>query len=481
MAFANATRIVANAGWLLGSDVVNRGAILVIYAMVARYLGPVPFGQLAIALALFYTFQIVAGGGLKSLITRQVAPYRLSAGSHFLNGSIVALAWSFVATGLLVVFVTLMDYSPETASTILLVGLGLIPSALVSVSEATIQGLEEMHYITIASILVNVVKVALCLVMLVSGYGLTGVLLCLSFSYVVVLAIEWCLILRQLSWRDLVVDPKLCSNLGKASLTFCGIDGMIGVLASSELIILSKLAGAHEVGIYAAAMQCLVPVVLLYQSVSVSMYPMMCRAARAGMAKLQSVCRHWTELLLALGVPVVVSLFFLADSAVELLYGGKDFGFAGAAIRIMVWGLLLRAVTSVYGQALLAGQREGVNLRIVAIDVGVSLLCGLILISQFGLGGAAVSAVVTRSVDFVQHCLAVNRQLFKIRLGRIAWRPLVAGTCMAVVLAHGGAESGLAIILAAGVVYSAAWLVLVGWFAGGPRQLKSRCLYLLRE
>jgi O-antigen/teichoic acid export membrane protein len=138
------------------------------------------------------------------------------------------------------------------------------------------------------------------------------------------------------------------------------------------------------------------------------------------------------ELLLAMALPTTVGLLFLADSAHVLLYGKEDFVLASGALRIMVGTLLPSAFTPVLGQVLLPSLREKITLRIVAIDVLVNLTAGLILISQFGLLEAAITALLTRVINFFQHHASVSRSLSDITLGKLAWKPVVASMYMGV-------------------------------------------------
>ena len=72
----NLIKTGGNAVSILTSDVMNRATSFVLYALVARRLGAHEFGQLTLAFTLFYTFQVFAVGGLKTLIVRQVAKDR---------------------------------------------------------------------------------------------------------------------------------------------------------------------------------------------------------------------------------------------------------------------------------------------------------------------------------------------------------------------------------------------------------------------
>jgi O-antigen/teichoic acid export membrane protein len=136
------------------------------------------------------------------------------------------------------------------------------------------------------------------------------------------------------------------------------------------------------------------------------------------------------------------------------------------------------ALTNVLGPVLLASMREKTNLRIVSVNAAVNLVLGVVLISQFGLIGAALTAVLTRMVDLSQHYLRVSRLFSGLALGRLAWRPLVASACMAAYLFVMGSADTLLTIAAAVFVYGGVLLALVMGSVGGPRGVKARYSYL---
>jgi len=76
-------KIGGNAISIFTSDAMNRATNFVLYALVARHLGAREFGQLSLALTLFYVFQVSAVAGVKMFITREVARDR--AGPAFIS------------------------------------------------------------------------------------------------------------------------------------------------------------------------------------------------------------------------------------------------------------------------------------------------------------------------------------------------------------------------------------------------------------
>jgi O-antigen/teichoic acid export membrane protein len=250
-------------------------------------------------------------------------------------------------------------------------------------------------------------------------------------------------------------------------------------MGSVNILLLSKLAGEKEVGLYSSANQLMVPLMLIYQGIVLSVYPIMCRKFDTSPQSLKRISEYLIELLLVIALPIVVGLYFLAGQVLLLLYANKDFVLASAVLRIIIWTSVLTALTNVLGQVLWASLREKVTLRIVVVDGLVGLLLGAILIGPFGLVGAAVAAVLTKVVDFIQHFVSVSRLLGGVPLGKLLWKPVVASAGMAGYLALVKDQDITITIIFAGLLYLGLLFALAAWSSGGFRRLKARYLDVL--
>jgi O-antigen/teichoic acid export membrane protein len=478
MAINRVRRLVGNFASLLTSEVVNRATTFVLYAMVARYLGAFGLGQLSLALTLFFVAQVLAGAGLRTLVTREVARDRTKTGQYLVNGSAIVAACSVLSVTALLFFVRLMNYSPETASAILLLSLGVLPFSLSVLNKAVFQAWERMHYIAWANVPVNVAKVGLALVLLWQGHGLFEMILLLLACHVAILGIEWWLMLRHIARPHLRIDRRFCIPMIRSTSTFLGINGIVAISASLDLLLLSRLTDETQVGLYSAAVQLIAPWTVICGSIILSVFPEMCKRFTTGVEGLKRISGQVLELLLAITLPAVVGFSFLAGPALLFLYGKAEFMLASPALRVLVWTLVLTAFNHVLGHALVASQKEKVTLHIIVLSTLLKLLLGLILISQYGLIGAAVATLLTALLDFLLHYAAVSRRLFRLPVVRLAWKPAVAGACMAVYLMLVSNQGLLLTAVSAGMVYAVSWLVLIIWSNGGLRQFTARYQHL---
>jgi len=475
-------KVSANALSILSSDVMNRATSFVLYALVARHLGAHEFGQLTLSFTLFYSFQVFAVGGLKTLVIRQVAKDHAKTARYFLNSCAIVAFTSIASIAAVWAFVYLMHYPHSTTLVILLLSFGLLPYTFSAVCEAIFQAWEQMRYIAYVNVPVNIVKIGATFLLLSANRGLYTVILALLACLCTIAVAELWIVFRRFPVRSASLDSRFAWATARAASTFLGIDGTTAIMASLNIILLSKLVGETEVGLYSSAAQLLVPLLLVYQSLAQSIFPMMCRKIDPGYRSLKQIAEQAMELLMVLALPFVAGLYFIGDRVLALLYKNHAFVQAFPALRIITFVLIFQVFTSVLGQVLVASHREKLTLRIVIVDTLVNLLIGWPLISLFGLRGAAIGWFLTRMVDCIQHYLPAANLLSGIPVLRLVWKPVVAAGCMAAYLAlPPEGQVSLLTGLSATLIYGAALFGLAVWASGGLQQLKDKYRPLLSE
>jgi O-antigen/teichoic acid export membrane protein len=471
---------VSNAASVLANDVVGRASTFILYALIARRLGTYEFGQLSLALTLYATFQVLAVAGLKTLATREIANDRARTNLFLVNGMFVVSIASVISIGAVALIVSLMRYPASTQAVIVIMALSLFPYSLSAICEAVFQGWERMHYIAVANVPANVAKVALAALLLYTGKNLQEIVLLLLACQSAALLVDTVLIRNIIKprWR---ISAAFGLGMLKKTATFLGIDCLIAVMGSTNLLLVSKLASQQDAGLYNAATQMLVPIVLIYQNIAISVFPAMCRHFGAGPESLSRIAGQTLELLLAIAIPTTVGIFLMAEGGLSMLYGSRQFLAAAPAVRVLVWTLLLTAVTNVLGPVLIASLRERVTLGIVSINLAVSLVLGFVLIQRYGLVGAAATALVTRVIDFTQHYIRTLRILPNLSLWSAAWKPALATAGMTIYLVLTPRQNLWLTVGIAACLYSMLLLLLFLATSGGPDGLKARFLNRLPE
>ena len=473
-----------NALSILTSDVMNRATSFVVYAMVARKLGAFEFGEMSLALSLFYVFQIFSISGVKTLLIREVAKDRSQTRKYLINGCLIVAVMSMASLAALCGFVRAVDYTGGTKLVVLLLSLGLLPSAISAVCEGIFQACERMHYIAYVNVPSNLTKMAGAYLLLFWNRGLyTVILLLLGALYAAACAELW-LVIRRFDIQPAPgqhggIDLRFALRTVRSASTFLGIDGTCAVAGNLNIILLSKLASEKEVGLYSAATQLMVPLLLVYQSIAQSIFPVMCRKIEPGFRTLRRISEQAMEVLLVLAVPTITGVFFFGSWALSILYKNHSFVEAGPALRVVAWILVPQVFSSVLGQVLVATHHEKITLKIAMVNGLLNLVLGWPLIRRYGLLGAATILVVTSVVGCILHYIPVTRLLSRISVLKIIWKPLVAAGCMWAYMALAVTRVDVLTGFSATLVYLAVLVVLAVWSSGGVRQFREKYLLML--
>ena len=471
-------RFIRNLAAILTSDVLNRGTTFVIYILVARQLGTYAFGQMSLALTLFYSFQVVASFGMQTLVTREIAQDESSAAKYLANSLLLGLVTSVSATALLVGAVVALNYPAETRDLIMVTAIGLVPFTIGTICESVIRGLEKMHLIAIVQVPVNLLKVLATVYLLfwTTGTVLQVVLIIVIARFLVGVSLLIITAYQTGQWLPSLFDRSFAWSILRRSTTFVGIDAFTAWWTSLNIVLLSKLATESDVGLYNAAAQLMIPMAIFYQSVMFAAFPIMCRKYENTAKSMTRVTNRLVELLLIMAIPGTVGLLIVAEPALEFVYKGKDFVGAVDVIRLTAFILILKALTFTLGHVLLAGSREQTTLRILIVNLIVGFVLGWVLIYYFGLIGAAIAALLGRLVDAAQHYRPLKDVVARIEFGSIVWKPIIASLVMAGYLMFFRDQYLPVLILSAIAVYFTVLIAFETWMVGGFHNLRERYL-----
>lgn len=474
-------RLFRNSAFLLATDVITRATTFILYALIARYLGAFQFGQLSLALTILFTFQILAPAGLRLLITREVANHREKTNLYLVNGSLIATIFTMAAYLILWVVILILDYSSDTTMVISIIALGLLPFSLSTICEAIFQGWEKMEFIAYANLPRNLSIIILGYILLSHGYELIAISWLISITYFLVLFIEWIIVVFFIVKPCIVIDIGFVRETTKMSLSFLGFQGAFAISSTVLIFMLSKYAGEAEVGFYNASSQILTPLMLVLQSVVLSVFPAMCRKFESSIQGLKLLSDNLVELFLGLTFPVVVFIFYLSGEILLLLYGNQEFLFATTVLQIIVLTLIPQAVTTIFGRLMLAAHQEKKLFKIVMICSFFSIVIGVFLVSQFGLVGAAITTVVFSLVNFFLHYRLTSQIIISpLPLHRL-WKPIIASLVYVFFILLVKGWQAYIVGFLGGFLYLVVWVSLNLLAAGGFYKLTCKYKILWSE
>jgi O-antigen/teichoic acid export membrane protein len=457
---SNRRRLVGNSLAILANQVTQNATSFILSISIARILGPYELGQYSLAFSYYYIFMTMSSQGLKTLLTRELAKFPEKVQTCLVSGTLLQFIFSSIGFLALVGLVALLPYKPATAVICYMVGAALIPYGISNVTEAIFQSQEKMHLIAISTVPIYILRLIVMILALKLEAGINAVGLILVVSEVLILLIEWFMISRIVKPIEWKIDWQFMRDTAKAARTFVAIESFSVFKVRMQVLILSLLAGETIVGLYSAAVQLLQPFQLISLSLAVASLPTMTKSTHKDDDKVRRLAESIVSVLLVVAVPMIAIFAFMGGAALVFIYRDGSFADSGLALVILSLTMIPLSFTRSLSYVMIAYGFQRVNLRTVMINTITGAILSVILISSFGIIGAAVSALIVEASGAGQFIFAVRARIFSLQLWNIIRAPLLAGALMLVLLV--AMESFSPSIVIALILAGMAYVAIVG-------------------
>ena len=470
-----AKRLLTNSLSIMLNRVAQSIGSFLLFATIARILGPYSLGQYTLAFSFYFLFMIMASEGLKILFTRNLSQFPEAAPKYLISGSCLQFGLSCLAYGLLLILVTAMPYREDTTLVCYLLGLMVIPFALSNVTEAIFQAQEKMYLIAVSTVPVYALRLWLAIWGMQQGRGIAFVCWVMVVSEVIVLLIQWGALSRHVK-PDWTIRWSFMYETVLEVRTFFAIQGLSVVNSRIPTLILSVLGGEILVGIYSAVLQLMQPFVILKDSLGLALFPGMTKTATQGSQTQRAFAEFSTEVLLCAAIPVAIGLQIFGRQLLSLIYEDPSFTDASSILTIYGWSLVGMALVTPLGYVLVANGLERVNLVEQVVATTLTIFVGGTLIARYQLVGAAVISLITAATAFSMYTYAIKKRFQSPRLWVVFRRPLLVSALMFVLfkLLEQSTQSVWIILAVSTAFYSLVVGGIIVYALGGPSRVMSK-------
>ena len=386
------SRILRNTG----AQMIGRVAIamlrLVVAAIVVRVFGAGTFGEYALVFGLLALAEWIVDFGTTEIFVREVS--REPAREKALLRIVTALKLVQVPIGFVVLAAAVMvlGYPQHVEQAALVGGASLVFFAGVLVFRVAFKAHLTLEREVAAEAVSVVAMIAMVLATARLGGGLVALLACHVASRAIFVAL--CMAFGR---RDFALSVK---GVTPADMKWgAGISatvGMIGLLVAFyemvDLLLLSKLATAAELGYYSGAQRLLWPILLALGSVGGTLYPVAARYWPADRERFAAACQRGLDAVGVLAGVALASMLAAAEFYLGLL--GPDLVPGAPALRLLSLLVFIKAISGTIGPVLFVvhAQRQTLFVIGVAVVMRVVAIAGLVM--AFGYLGAAVGAIL---------------------------------------------------------------------------------------
>lgn len=448
--------VLPNAYHLALSQIVRRVFRMAVLFWVARLLGVSGFGEYALLLTVVEMVAVLSGSGYWTYLCRETAKHPEVAWG--LGRKVTQVRWLLIlpVLGSAALVLRLIRFSPTVISDTVLLSLSLFPRAVSEAAQGVLAGLSRFSPLVRIEGLQGCILLAAAPVLIMKGFGLTGVLLAEIAATTGGGLYALAVVLRYLDRRN----PQRFGfvTILRSLYAFNIFPFITNLYDRADVILLARLAGTFATGIYSLPYRVLSSFQIVPYGITGALLPRLSADGASGHVARPDFNRA-LQLLYTWSLFLVLVTFVFAPTVVHWLLG-PSYAASALAMKILIWAAVPMFVNYAMNILLIAAHREKVFLWTTTICTVFNLVANLILIPRYSFVAAAGITVFTELLLFCQNVYLVRQLPGGISLPR-RWASATAAFVLAFACAL--IFSHFTSVLIGGTLVCAAFAVLAAW------------------
>jgi len=393
-------KIIKNAGWLFGAEIISKLLAYGVIVILSRTLGPEGLGQYSFIFYYVGLLGIFSDLGVSFYFMREVSRNRARLKELLPDVLGFKIVLAFI-NFLIIVGITLLLPKPEWMKVlIVLAGAEAMLTWIAYVFVRIMYAYEVTKYEAIARTVERFWAFFVGGAVLYLFKSLSPFIVALLAGYTIreLLRIMWGL--RFVDELRVRFRPEVWKKLLMKSYPFWFIGLFTLIYYRTDMVMLSLLRGDYETGVYRAAFT-LIEVSLFIPNIIVSTtMPSMARLWKEDRKTLEVLFKKSFQVLLIIGLAGTAGYYILARLGILIVFGGK-FLPSVPVLRILAFAVPFMFLNSLFGSYMNATGRELTFTKITGFTALLNVVLNYVLILNYGAEGAAVATVVSQGIASV--------------------------------------------------------------------------------
>jgi len=385
------SRGIKNASYLAIGNLITQFISFIGFIFIARMLGPDNYGIYVTVGSFVGLFEILLLRGLNKTIIREGSK-DISSMHTFLKKTI-GMRNLLIITAIIVciIFSFFTPYELQTKLYIILFSFQLAYTGLKGFLATIYQATEKMQYISIFGIINRVIFVSLSIAFLYRGFGVLALFLIALFSNLLTISANYFYSRRYVRF-NFFSKLQFDNNLLKPTIIFSLLGFAIFLTTKIDLVMISLLGTAKDVGIYGVAFKISQLGIMLRNVIAMAFFPIFIKQFHTHKMKAKQLIKYSVFFLILIFVLSLVVSFFVEDIVSILL--GSEYHNSGEILRVLIFYLAFSWSTLPFTTAAQATQNEKYMLIIWSIMAALNIPLNYLLFIKYGLIGIAYSTLV---------------------------------------------------------------------------------------
>lgn len=413
------SKVIKNAGWIIGCKIAQSALSLVINMISARFLGPSNYGLITyVASIVAFVLPIMQLGLSKTLVMDLIERPNEEGtvlGTAFAMNIVSALACMTAVYG----YLRIVDSNEPTT---ILVGFLYSISLIFQATEIFnywFQAKLLSKYVSIASLIAYVVVACYKIYLLVNGKSVVWFALSNSIDFAIISVILFVVYQKKGNQR-LSISFKLGKEMLRRSKHYILSAMMVTIFQQTDRIMLKQILNETETGYYSAAITCVGVTAFIFQAIIDSFRPEILEAKKKKSKNYESDVSMLYCVITYLALIQCVVMTVCAKPIVLILYGSKYIN-SITPLQIAVWFSTFSYFGAVRNIWILAENKQRYLWIINLSGAILNVVLNAFLIPLFGASGAASASLVTQVftnviIGFILKPISYNNKLMYMGL-----------------------------------------------------------------
>jgi O-antigen/teichoic acid export membrane protein len=390
-------KLVRNSLFLIATEMSTKLLGLVLFALVARFLGAGEVGLYAFAVAVGNFFVMAPRFGFERLVQKEVGRDPSLLYAYFREISVIKAG---VSLGALILLWLFLRATGETRLlTVMLVACFVFMYSFLEFINALFRAIQKPELEIITRAVFSVANLLLGIMVLYAGRGLADFIMTQVFSVGAAVLLGIIIVERIATKVRHPLNWNVLWGHITVSAPFAGIVVALYFSHQTSTLLLSAFTGKEEIGYFAAASRLFDNLTLIPAAITGAFLPAMSQLYSSSVSLFVRTLRFTMKYLFLIAAPLVAGTVILSHPITVFLYG-ESFAPSAPALRILSIALLFSFWNYAGDSILIARDRERLLLKIVWWGAAIYMSTSLLLIPRFSYLGACWAVLITQAVRF---------------------------------------------------------------------------------
>ena len=397
---------------------------------IARKFGSNLFGTLSFVQAFVGYFGILTNFGIGTIAVKEVSRDKKLTQEYAGSLILINTIFSLLAFSLLFTITYFIHFDYFKKWLIILTGLSFF-AGTINVSWV-FNAHEKMEYSAILQTIGSILYLSGIYIVL-SKLNSVLVIPIISFiCYILVGIISIGLFIKFFGKLKLKFDFKYWQNLIISALPLGCSSIMVRIYYNLDTVMLSFMQNDTVVGWYNASYKIILMLISLAGFYFNAIFPILAKQYKTSLESFQSVLQKSARIMVILSLPLGIGGTILAGPIMNCIFG-IEYSSGILAFQILLWAVCIIYISMVYGNTLIACDKQKELFKIVSCAAMTNLIANFLLIPKFSLYGAAIATVIAEGVAFFLSFRELSK-IVRVPFIKYIPKPLCASLFMGIVL-----------------------------------------------